>query len=80
MAGDTQPVRPRYQGHELQTLDDLLTAAETAELLRMTFDGFRYRLYNGGDLPPSIKVGRHRLWRRSEINDWIDRQYLKQIS
>lgn len=29
-------------------------------------------LYAAGKTPPSIKLGRKRLWRRKEIVDWIE--------
>lgn len=53
---------------------DLLTTEEAADALRMTLDGLRWAIYNG-TAPRSAKIGRRRLFRRADIEAFIDARF-----
>lgn len=59
-----------------QTPDDLLFIDEVAEILRLTPASLR-GLMHEGRAPASAKVGRRRVFRRSEVNAWLDAQFAK---
>ncbi|GAA1551545.1 helix-turn-helix domain-containing protein [Brevibacterium picturae] len=59
-----------------QTPDDLLFIDEVAEMLRLTPASLR-GLMHTGRAPASAKVGRRRVFRRSEVNAWVDAQFKK---
>jgi excisionase family DNA binding protein len=54
-----------------RTVTELLTVDDLAELLRTTPAGVR-RMRQRGTLPPAVKVGTRVLWRRDELERWID--------
>ena len=46
---------------------------EIAELPHTTPSGIRHRqCRTPEDLPPSIKIGRTRFWRKTDVTDWLD--------
>ncbi len=51
-----------------------LTYEQTADLLCMTTQGLRNKFSRGEPTPPSIKVGRRRLFPESEIHKWLSEQ------
>lgn len=52
----------------------LLTLAETAERLRKSESQLRWMIHNG-TAPRSAKIGGRRLWRESDINDYINQAF-----
>ncbi|MBV8980395.1 MAG: helix-turn-helix domain-containing protein [Acidimicrobiia bacterium] len=50
---------------------ELLTVDELAEFLRSTPDAV-YALRYRGDGPRGVRVGRRVLFRRSDVDDWLD--------
>ncbi|MCV7176138.1 helix-turn-helix transcriptional regulator [Mycolicibacterium sphagni] len=52
---------------------DLLTAAELEERTGISASTWRYWAHIGQD-PPSVKIGRRRLWKWSEVHAWIERR------
>lgn len=59
------------QTHEPRA--ELLTITEAAELLRSPVATLRYWRHLGTG-PHSFKIGRHVLYRRSDLLDWINEQ------
>lgn len=53
---------------------NLLTIDELAEFLHMDVGTVRNRLSRGEPMPPSIKVGRRRLFPSTELNKWITKK------
>lgn len=49
----------------------LLTVTELADVLHMDVGTIRNRLSRGDSMPPSIKVGKRRLFPANELNKWI---------
>lgn len=54
-------------------MEPLLTAKTLAELLGLAEQTIYNRHSNGGDLPPSLKIGRALRFRQSEVDAWLDR-------
>lgn len=52
------------------THDELLTITEAADLLRSPVATLRYWRHLGTG-PASFKIGRHVVYRRADIQDWI---------
>ena len=52
---------------------DLLTITEAADLLRSPVATLRYWRHLGTG-PRSFKIGRHVLYRKEDLFDWIDQQ------
>jgi excisionase family DNA binding protein len=54
-------------------IDDtkLLTITELSDVLHMDVGTIRNRLSKGEPMPPSIKVGRRRLFPASELEKWL---------
>jgi excisionase family DNA binding protein len=52
--------------------DGLLTVAELAAYLGVPQQTI-YRWNHTGDGPPPLKVGRHRRYRRRDVERWLDR-------
>lgn len=50
---------------------NLFTIDELAEFLHMDVGTVRNRLSRGEPMPPSIKVGRRRLFPSSELEKWL---------
>lgn len=57
----------------------MLNAAEVAAMLRISIRSFDY-LVHEGRAPPFIRVGRHRLWRKSDVKRWIEDAFVKASS
>lgn len=53
---------------------DLLTTAEVAELLRTSTETLRYWRHNGNG-PKSAKLGRRVMYRRADLEAWVEAQY-----
>jgi excisionase family DNA binding protein len=53
-----------------KAMEPLMTVAEAASYLRLTQKTVRHRVAEG--TIPSVKVGRSRRFRRSEIEAWIE--------
>ena len=49
----------------------LVTINELAQALRLTPGTIRNKLARGADLPPSIRVGRRRLFSQEQIDAWL---------
>ena len=57
----------------MERRDELLTPAELADYLKVpvkTLYDWRYERKG----PTSIKIGRHLRYRRTDVDDWLDRQ------
>jgi excisionase family DNA binding protein len=50
--------------------DDLLTMPEVAEVIRLPLDTLRYMRHQG-TAPLGFRVGRHVLFRRGAVRQWI---------
>jgi len=48
------------------------TIGQVAEQLHMTVGTVRNRLCRGEPMPPSVKVGRRRLFPEEDFKDWIE--------
>ncbi|HEX7355022.1 MAG TPA: helix-turn-helix domain-containing protein [Mycobacteriales bacterium] len=59
--------------HTTSEQPDLLTLTEAAALLRAPVATLRYWRHLGTG-PRSFRAGRHVLYRRSDLHDWIDQQ------
>lgn len=66
-AGTTQ----RYTG----AMDELLTVAEVADLLRVSTMTV-YRLIRGGELP-AVRVGRNYRVRRGDLDSYLEQQVVE---
>lgn len=51
--------------------DKFLTLKELSVLLRISPSTARNRLYLGLSMPPSIRIGRARLFDRDEVEKWL---------
>jgi excisionase family DNA binding protein len=49
----------------------LVTINELAHALRLTPGTIRNKLARGADLPPSIRLGRRRLFSQEQIDAWL---------
>jgi predicted DNA-binding transcriptional regulator AlpA len=59
-------------------LSELIDAAGIAARINRSVDTVRYWDRTGtGGLPKSAKFGRRRVWKRAEIEAWIDEQFAK---
>ncbi len=54
------------------------TVDEVAALLRIAPATVRNRLCRGEDLPPSLRIGRRRLFPRDQFESWLDEQQTSQ--
>jgi excisionase family DNA binding protein len=54
-------------------IDDtkLLTITELSDVLHMDVGTIRNRLSRGEPMPPSVKIGRRRLFPIQELNKWL---------
>tara|TARA_R110001592_G_scaffold363387_1_gene686820 strand:+ start:9528 stop:9731 length:204 start_codon:yes stop_codon:yes gene_type:complete len=48
-----------------------LTYDQAADLLCMSTGGLRNRMSRGEPMPPTIKIGRRRLFPESELHKWL---------
>jgi excisionase family DNA binding protein len=51
-------------------MDPLLTIDEIAQILRMSIGTVRNRLSRGDAMPPSLRVGRRRLFPEQSLHRW----------
>lgn len=51
-----------------------LTYEQAASVLCMSTGGLRNRMCRGESMPPSIKIGRRRLFPESELHSWLAKQ------
>lgn len=51
-----------------------LTYEQAAALLCMSTGGLRNRMSRGESMPPSVKVGRRRLFPETELHKWLAEQ------
>lgn len=58
-------------------LPDLLTTSEVAHLCRTPSETVRYWRHIGKG-PRSFKVGRRVLYRREDVESWVEEQYVSQ--
>lgn len=56
------------------TNEKYLTYGQVADLLCMSTGGLRNRMSRGELMPPSVKVGRRRLFPESELHKWLAEQ------
>lgn len=56
------------------TLDQLMTLGEVAERLRRSEAQLRWMRHNGTG-PPSAKIAGRVMYRRSDLERWIDAQF-----
>jgi len=49
----------------------LITINELAHALRLTPGTIRNKLARGADLPPSLRVGRRRLFSQEQVDGWL---------
>ena len=46
---------------------------DVAIILQTTPSGIRHRLHRCPEnLPPSVKIGRNRFWRKSDVEAWLE--------
>tara|TARA_B100000809_G_C15131280_1_gene528533 strand:+ start:3612 stop:3800 length:189 start_codon:yes stop_codon:yes gene_type:complete len=55
------------------TAEQLLTFAELAALLHVS-RSTASRMLKAGNLPPHVRVGMRRRWRRRDVASWLDTQ------
>lgn len=48
-----------------------LTYEQAADLLCMSTGGLRNRMSRGEQMPPSIKIGRRRLFPETTLHEWL---------
>lgn len=51
-------------------MDRFYTVEEIAQLLRMSAGTARNRLSRGDDMPPSMRIGRRRLFPQKSLDQW----------
>jgi excisionase family DNA binding protein len=56
---------------ERQDQQEIMTTAEVADMLQVSVSTLKYWLYCD-KAPASIKIGKHRRFRRSDVQRWID--------
>ncbi|MDP7735129.1 helix-turn-helix transcriptional regulator [Mycobacterium paragordonae] len=54
-----------------QTSGDLLTVADVAAITRLSVGTLRYWRHTGTGGPPSVKLGRRVLYRRTDVETWL---------
>jgi excisionase family DNA binding protein len=54
---------------------ELMTITEVAELLRLPVATLRYWRNLGDKGPKSAKIGSHVLYRRADVEAWLDAQF-----
>ena len=56
----------------MQIEDPIIDAQTLADIILMSVSTVRvYATHKPEKLPPSIKIGRFRRWRMSEVNKWV---------
>lgn len=60
----------------LVSMSDLMTIEEVAERINRTPRTVRYWIANKAELGPlSAKIGRRRMFRRADVERWLDEQF-----
>ena len=54
-----------------------ISAYELAKILGMSLKTIQNRLSNGSPMPPSYVVGRSRIFKRSEVDAWIEHRRIE---
>ena len=54
----------------------LLTVTELADVLHMDVGTIRNRLSRGEPMPPSVKIGRRRLFPAQDLSNWINNELI----
>jgi len=54
----------------------LLTVTELADVLHMDVGTIRNRLSRGEPMPPSVKIGRRRLFPAQDLSNWINKKLI----
>jgi predicted DNA-binding transcriptional regulator AlpA len=65
------PPRPVSTGPARQQHGELLTVAEVAAMTRLSEGTLRYWRYAGSGGPESIKLGRRVMYRRADVEKWL---------
>ncbi|MBI2060184.1 MAG: helix-turn-helix domain-containing protein [Nitrospirae bacterium] len=55
----------------VQDNDILLDVKDLGRLLKLSAQAVFTRLCRGGDLPPGIRIGKLRRWRRQTVAAWL---------
>lgn len=64
--------KAKHTDVSIDTLPDVMTAEQVATYLQLRVSTVG-EMARRGDLP-SIKIGRHRRFRRGELGEWLDRR------
>ena len=65
------PSRPVSTGSAGQQHSELLTVAEVAAMTRLSESTLRYWRHAGSGGPPSVKLGRRVMYRRIDVEKWL---------
>lgn len=57
---------------------DVMTLEDISKTLHISLGTARNRLSSGCSMPPSFRVGRRRLFLRSEVDAWLKKQIFEQ--
>jgi excisionase family DNA binding protein len=63
---------PESVGHVGHQHGELLTVAEVAEMMRLSASTVRYWRYAGTGGPASFKLGRRVMYRRADVEKWLE--------
>ncbi|AGB21674.1 hypothetical protein Mycsm_01257 [Mycobacterium sp. JS623] len=69
--GTQKPTRTTTAASTTQSDGELLTVTDVAAMTRLSVGTLRYWRHIGSGGPPSIKLGRRVLYRRSEVDAWL---------
>jgi predicted DNA-binding transcriptional regulator AlpA len=64
---------PKHEGRQNKMAIHYLTADELEEMTGTPASTFRYWA-SIGEGPPSIKLGRRRVWKRDQVEKWLAKQ------
>lgn len=56
------------------TNEKYLTYEQAADLLCMSTGGLRNRMSRGEPMPPSVRIGRRRLFPETALHEWLQAQ------
>lgn len=56
-------------------MSDLMTVTEAAEYLGKTPNALRWQIQNKGDIPPHARIGNRIAFRKSLIDEWLDKKF-----
>lgn len=66
-----KPARPPIASSAGQANGELLTVADVAAMTRLSVGTLRYWRHIGSGGPPSVKLGRRVLYRRTDVEAWL---------